>query len=417
MKKLKIGLAGLGIVGKGVYDILVKDQELINKKSANKLELVQVSARNKKDFVDYNEVDFVEDALKMAQDDQIDIIVEVIGGEDIAYQICKTALENGKKVVTANKALLANRGFELIKLAEKTGGYIAFEASVGGAMPVVKSFKESFAANQISEFYAILNGTCNFILTKMKNENIDFADALKQAQDLGYAEADPTFDIEGVDTGHKLALLAAIASQSKPNFTDLYVEGITKIDIDDILLADELGYKIKLLAIYKNDGTFQAVYPAFISREQKIADIDDSFNAVYSKNSNAQDSMIVGRGAGGLPTASAIVADLIDIACDRFSFEFGVKSEDLRESKIDKISKRFGKNFIKLNLDKHNAKNALNADFIQQIKVEKSIFLEKEDQILCGLITGDIYEADLIKILQQIDKNIVKNAKFIRLEI
>ena len=291
MKKLKRGLAGLGIVGKSVYDILLKDQEIINARSANKLELVAVSARSKKDFIDESKVRFVANSLDLASDPEIDIIVEVIGGDGIASEILETAIKNGKKVVTANKALLAVKGLKLAALAEENGGYIGFEASVAGAIPIVKTFKEGLAANEIKEFYAILNGTCNYILTKMKNENIDFSVALKQAQDLGYAESDPTFDIEGVDTAHKLTLLAAIASGCKPDFNDIYIEGITKVNVDDIRLADELGYKIKLLAVYKNAGAFQAVYPALVSVAQKISQVDDSFNAILTRASNAGENL------------------------------------------------------------------------------------------------------------------------------
>ncbi len=418
MKKLKIGLAGLGIVGKSVYDILLKDQEIINARSANKLELVAVSARSKKDFIDESKVRFVANSLDLASDPEIDIIVEVIGGDGIASEILETAIKNGKKVVTANKALLAVKGLKLAALAEENGGYIGFEASVAGAIPIVKTFKEGLAANEIKEFYAILNGTCNYILTKMKNENIDFSVALKQAQDLGYAESDPTFDIEGVDTAHKLTLLAAIASGCKPDFNDIYIEGITKVNVDDIRLADELGYKIKLLAVYKNAGAFQAVYPALVSVAQKISQVDDSFNAILTRASNAGENLAIGRGAGGLPTASSVVADLIDIANDRYSFEFGVKVADLKDAAISKIEERVGGYFVKLTLDKELAQTQkLDEKFLQEIKAQKTYFEEMSSgEVLCGLITGDVKEKDLQNLLKNLDQNLVKAVKFIRIE-
>ena len=398
MKKIKIGLVGLGVVGKSVYEILAKDKKIIDARSAGELELVAVSARNKKDFVDESKVKFFANALDLANDPTIDVIVEGVGGNGIAREVCEAALKNGKKIVTANKALIATRGYELAKLAEEQQSHILFEAGIGGATPMVKIFKEAFAANEIKEFYAILNGTCNYILTKMKNENIDFAVALKQAQDLGYAESDPTFDIEGIDTAHKLAILAAIASGSKPQFDDIFIEGISKITIDDIQLADELGYKIKLLAVYKNGGAYRSVYPALISVTEKIANVDDSFNALLTKASNSGDSLIIGSGAGGIPTASAIVADLIDIANERYNNTFVVKTSNLAEVRISKIEDRLGRYFIKLILDKKLAQEQkLDQQFLQNAKVEKSYFSARKvldgvenDEVICGLITSNI---------------------------
>lgn len=416
---------GLGVVGKSVYEILVKDKKIIDAKSANELELVAVSARGKKDFIDESKVKFFANALDLANDPTIDVIVEVVGGEGIAREVCEAALRSGKKIVTANKALIATRGCELAKLAEERQSHILFEAGIGGATPMVKIFREAFAANEIKEFYAILNGTCNYILTKMKNENVNFAVALKQAQDLGYAESDPTFDIEGIDTAHKLAILAAIASGSKLQFEDIFIEGISKITIDDIQLADELGYKIKLLAVYKNDGTYRAVYPALVSVAEKIANVDDSFNALLTKASNSGDSLIIGSGAGGIPTASAIVADLIDIANERYNNTFVVKNSNLAEARISKIEDRLGRYFIKLILDKKLAQEQkLDRQFLQNVKVEKSYFSARKaldgvenDELICGLTTSEIEERVLINLLQNLDKDLVKEVKFLRIEL
>lgn len=416
MKKLKIGIAGLGIVGKSVYQILEKDKALIDARTNCQLELTAVSARTKKVFVDESKVRFVADTVSLANDPEIDVIVEVIGGDGIAAELIETALKNGKKIVTANKALLATQGFKLAQLAEKNNSQIKFEASVAGAIPIIKTFKEGLAANEIKEFYAILNGTCNFILTKMKNENLDFSAALKQAQDLGYAESDPTFDIEGIDTAHKLALLASIASATKPNFNAIHVEGITKVSIDDIRLADEFGYKIKLLGVYNANDKIAAVYPALVATSEKIANVDDSYNAIVTCASNAEYNMSIGRGAGGFPTASSIVADLIDIANDRHSFEFGAKSETLRDSQFSKIEERIGAYFIKLILDKNLAKEKLDAKFLQEIKAEKSCFYENENDVVSGLITAEIKEKDLLTALKNLDKNLVKSFSFLRVE-
>ena len=419
MKKIKIGLAGLGTVGKGVYEILKKDAALISQRTKSQLEIVAVSARSKKDFVDAN-VKFYENALDLAFDAEIDVIVEVIGGNDLAKNLCEAALKNGKKYVTANKALLAEFGFELAELAEKNNTHFAFEASVAGSIPVIKGFKEGLAANEIEEFYAILNGTCNFILTKMQQENLDFSVALKQAQDLGYAESDPTFDIKGIDTAHKLALLAAIADGTKPAFSKLSIEGVDEVSIEDINLANELGYKIKILAIYKKlaNSSQQAVYPALISKAEKIAQVDDSFNAILTKASNAGWNFMVGRGAGGFPTASAIVADLIDISSDRYSCEFGVKTSDLKTANIDKISNRVGGYFLKLLINKDLAQKTNLAEVIfgDKIKIKNSIFIDKEEEILCGFITEKHKEQDVLDVLKLLDSNLVKSSKFLRVE-
>lgn len=409
MKKLKIGLAGLGIVGSSVYDILINHKDLINKKSSNKLELVAVSSRVKKDFIDETKVKFVKNTVDLANDPEIDIIVEVIGGEGVAKELIKTAIKNGKKVVTANKALIANHGAELVARAEESGSYIAFEASIAGAIPVVKIFQESFAGNKVNSLYGILNGTCNYILSKMASDGVDFKDALAEAQKLGYAESDPTFDIEGIDAAHKLALLSAIALGAKPKFNELHIEGITEISAEDILIAKELGYKIKSLCVFKNLGesSFQAVYPALIKESEKIASVDDSFNAILTNTSFGGDNFIVGRGAGGKQTASSIISDLIDIANDRYAFEFGVRSADLKETNLQKISDRVGKYFVKLSIGKEEE---LDKNFLEEIKVESSYFFEKENEVVCGFITLPLKEKDLVESLKKV------KGKFIRVE-
>lgn len=419
MKKIKIGLAGLGVVGKGVYEILKKDAELISKRTKNQLEIVAVSARTKKDFVD-SKVKFYENALDLATDSEVDVVVEVIGGNTLAKNLFEAALKNGKKYVTANKALLAESGFELAQLAESNNTHFAYEASTAGSIPVIKNFKEGLAANEIEEFYAILNGTCNFILTKMEQENLDFSVALKQAQDLGYAESDPTFDIKGIDTAHKLALLAAIAGGTKPAFSELSIEGVDEVSIEDINLAKELGYKIKILAVYKKFAGFsqQAVYPALVNKSEKIAQVDDSFNAILTKASNADWNFVVGRGAGGFPTASAVVADLIDIANDRYSYAFGVKTEDLKDANIHKISDRVGGYFLKLVVNKDLAQKTNLAEVIfgDKIKIKKSVFIDNDEEILCGFLTENHKEQDILDVLKTLDLSLVKSSKFLRVE-
>ncbi len=416
MKNLNIALVGLGTVGKSVYEILINQQDLISKKCAKKLNLVKVAARSKKDFVDETKVEYVENILELAEDKEIDLIIEVAGGDSgIIFDLWQKALKNGKKIVTANKALFANYGYEMTKLAEENGGYIAYEAAIAGAIPVVKMFKEGLAGNKIKSFYAILNGTSNYILTKMKDEGLSFEVALKQAQEAGYAESDPTFDIEGIDAAHKLSLLSSIASQAKPNFDGQFIEGISKVTIDDINLADEFGYKIKSLAVFKSLGesTQQSVHLALVKKDEKIANIDDSFNAVFSQNSNAGDNLILGRGAGGFETASAIVADLIDIACDRMSYEFGVKSFDLASSNIESIDDRLGKYFVKLKLSEKPTKEmGLDQSFLEDLKVEKSYIYENSNkEIICGIISGNLTEKHFklsLKKVKALEKSFIR---------
>jgi homoserine dehydrogenase len=425
VKKLNIALVGLGNVGSGVYQILTKEIDLINLRCKNKIELVAVSARSKKDFIDQAKVKFYDNPLDLAEEKAIDIIIEVITEEKTAYDLLSKAIKNGKKYISANKALLTNRGFEIAGLVEEYNGHIAFEAAVGAAIPIVKSFKEGLAANKIQEFYAILNGTCNYILSKMSAENLDFDSALKQAQDLGYAEFDPTFDIEGIDTAHKLTILAAIAGNFKPHFDNIYIEGITTINISDIKMAFELGYKIKLLAIYKNldqNSTFQAVYPTLIPITKKIATIDDSYNAILTYGNNCDWNFHVGRGAGRLPTASAIIADVIDMANDRFTYTFNCKADLLEDAKIIAINDRHGKYFLKLSLDYKLSKdnNSVAKLFLggSKINIETSFFTSNKNgtEIIFGAIITAIKESDLIAEIAKFDQNLVKSSKFIRVE-
>ncbi len=406
-------------MGKGVYDILKKDAKILEKKSQTTFEIVAVASRSKKDFLD-EKIKFYSNVLDLAADPEIDVIIEVMGGVGIAKELMEAAIKNGKKFITANKAMLAEHGAEIAEFVEKHNGHIAFEASTAGANPVIKAFKESFTANEITEFYAILNGTCNFILTKMGAEGSDFAATLEEAQSLGYAEADPTFDIKGIDTAHKLTILASIASSTKPAFKQLHIEGVDQVSANDIRLADDLGFKIKLLAIYKKllGGVQQTVYPSLIKKSEKIAQVDGPFNAVLVNTTNASWNFSVGRGAGGLTTGSAVVADLVDIACNRVSPLFGVKNSELFESKIIDISKRVGKYFIRLTLDKNLAREGDLAEMLfgEKIKIESAAFLDDENEIICGFLTDVQKEQDVTEILQGLDSNLVKAAKFLRVE-
>lgn len=421
MKKLKIAIAGLGVVGKGVYDILTKDKEIIASKTDHEFEVVAVSSRSKKDFIDYSKVKSFENAADIAALDEVDVVIEVIGGQDVAKDLIFNSLKNGKKVITANKALIAECGADIAAILEENpDAYIAYEAAIAAAIPVVKTFKESYSSNKIEEFYGILNGTCNFISDEMESQGLSFADALKKAQELGYAEADPTFDVKGIDAAHKLTILSAIASGTFPNFKTTSIEGVDEVAIEDINLAKDLGYKIKLLGIYKDlDGKMQkTIYPALIKNDQLIANVNSSFNAILSKSNNANWGMLIGPGAGMLPTASAVVADLCDIACKRYSYVFGRNKSDNSSASVISLDDRVGQYFIVINLDKEAAqdKDKVQEIFADNINVQKASFLDNEDQILAGFLTDNILEKELKNILQNLDPKLVKSSKFLRVE-
>ena len=323
MSELRVGLLGLGTIGVGVARILIEQQALIAQRLGKPVRLVAAADRDlKRDRgIDLSGVRLTDDAEALVTADDIDVVVELIGGYEPARSFVKTALEHGKHVVTANKALIAKHGEELFPIAAGKGVQIGFEAAVGGGIPCMKALREGLAANAIQSIYGILNGTCNYILTKMETEGAAFDDVLKQAQELGYAEADPTFDIEGIDTAHKLSILAAMAFGSKIRFDEVYTEGISGIKQDDIQSAHELGYRIKLLGIAKphhddehGDRVEMHVHPTLVPLTAQLAQVSDSYNAVQITGDFVEHTMFFGRGAGERPTASAVVADIMDIA-------------------------------------------------------------------------------------------------------
>ncbi|MDQ6992843.1 MAG: homoserine dehydrogenase [Mariprofundus sp.] len=321
MTELRVGLLGLGTIGTGVARILIEQKELISRRLGKQVILVAAADRDlgRDRGLDFTGVRLVDDANDIVTADDIDLVVELIGGYEPARSFVIKALEHGKHVVTANKALIAKHGEELFPLAAAKGLQIGFEAAVGGGIPCLKALREGLAANAIASVYGILNGTCNFILTKMENEGASYANVLKEAQKLGYAEADPSFDVEGIDTAQKLAILAAMAFGSKIKFDDVYTEGVSNITANDIESAFEMGYRIKLLGIAKphGDQIEMRVHPTLVSLTSQMAQVSDSYNAVQITGDFVENTMYVGRGAGERPTASAVVADVMDI-CSGF---------------------------------------------------------------------------------------------------
>jgi homoserine dehydrogenase len=352
-KPLKIAVAGLGTVGAGVIKILQNNQNVIQARCDRAIEIISVSASNKdKDRgVDLSTYQWADDLMQMAADENIDCIVECIGGSDgLVKDFVQSALENGKHVVTANKALVATHGVAFAKIAESQNVGLLYEAAIAGGIPIVKALREGLAANNLQSVFGILNGTCNYILTTMEKTGRDFDDVLKEAQDLGYAEADPTFDIDGIDSAHKLALLAALAFGVEPDFDALQISGIRHVTSGDILATKELGYKIKLLGVTKkiDDQYMQTVEPCLVPIHSAIAAIDDSYNAVMTQSDYCEKTMMQGRGAGEGPTASSIVADIIDVARNNIVLTFGKPSNDLQKVQWQGAENIHGASYIHL---------------------------------------------------------------------
>jgi homoserine dehydrogenase len=350
---LRIALAGLGTVGAGTVTLLRGNAEAIARRAGRRLEIVAVSARdkNRKRDIVIDGIAWHDDAVAMANQPDIDVVVELIGGsEGVARRTVEAAIEHGKHVVTANKALLAHHGSNLAKRADARGVFLGFEAAVGGGIPILKVLREGLAGNQVRRIYGILNGTCNYILTQMGNERRDFADVLADAQRLGYAEADPSFDIDGIDTAHKLALLAAVGFGSEVDLGGIFVEGIRHVSARDIEYAAALGYAIKLLGVARPTahGLEQRVHPCMVPQAAPIAHVDGVFNAVVVEGDAVGRLMLEGRGAGAAPTASAVVADLIDIACGRGAPGFGMPASTLHESKTAPMARHYGAYYVRL---------------------------------------------------------------------
>ena len=331
---LKVAVVGLGTVGAETIRVLQRNAPVIAARCGRPIEVVAVSARTpgRERGFSMEGITWYDDPVALVSDHHVDVVCELVGGEDgVAGQVVRAALGRGYHVVTANKALLAHHGAELAALAEKKGVALGWEAAVAGGIPVVKVLREGLSANQISCVYGILNGTCNYILTNMRETGRNFADVLLDAQKLGYAEADPSFDVDGVDTAHKLEILTSLAFGTRTDFDAIYVEGIRSLTAMDIAFADELGYRIKLLGIAQatDRGIEQRVHPCLVRKDAPIAAVEGVFNAVVAEGQFVGRSVLEGRGAGGGPTASAVVADLMDIAAGRVGPVFGVPVADL----------------------------------------------------------------------------------------
>ncbi len=318
MRTLKIGLLGLGQIGSGLYSILSRKKNFFASDVGLRFEIVKIAVKhkNKPRKVRVPAALLTTNAMDVIRHPEVDVVVELIGGVREARTYVMEALRRGKHVVTANKALLAEHGDEIFQLANRMRRWIFFEASVGGGIPVIKALREGLVANKIDSIHSIINGTSNYILTQMTQQKTDFAEALSQAQKKGYAEADPKFDIEGIDAAHKLAILTRFAFGGRVRFSDIYAEGISSIRSEDIAFAEEFGYRIKLLAIAKAlpDGIEARVQPTLLPKSHILSNVNGSYNAILIRGDEVGDVLLYGRGAGSLPTASAVISDLMDVA-------------------------------------------------------------------------------------------------------
>jgi homoserine dehydrogenase len=321
MKPIKVGLLGIGTVGAGTFNVLQRNQEDIRRRAGRGIEITMVAARNTERAARLTDgrCQIVDDPFLVVDSPDVDIVVELIGGYELPRELVLRAIANGKHVVTANKALLALHGNEIFAAAQEKGVMVAFEAAVAGGVPIIKALREGLTANRIESVAGIINGTTNFILSEMRDKGLDFDVVLKQAQELGYAEADPTFDIEGVDAAHKLTIMSAIAFGIPVQFDKAHVEGISALQAIDIRYAEQLGYRIKLLGITRRsvvdgvEGIELRVHPTLIPTARLIANVEGAMNAVLVEADAVGSTLYYGKGAGSEPTASAVIADLVDV--------------------------------------------------------------------------------------------------------
>ena len=426
-KPLKVGIAGLGTVGAGTVRLLETQSALLAVRAGREIKVTAVAARERgKDRgVKLDSYAWHDDARALAGLDDVDVVVELIGGADgMARRVVDAALARGRHVVTANKALLAHAGAELAAVAEGRGCVLAYEAAVAGGIPAIKVLREGLAGNRIQRVYGILNGTCNYILTQMRRTGRPFGDVLADAQRLGYAEADPSFDIDGVDAAHKLAILAALAFGTKADIAGVHVEGIRHIGATDIQFATELGYRIKLLGIARmtETGLEQRVHPCMVPLETPIAHVEDVFNAVVVEGDFVGRVVSEGRGAGAGPTASAVVADLMDISRGRASMTFAVPASRLVDAPAAPIDGHRGAYYIRLMVRDRPGVIADVTAALRDQKVSLESMIQRgrhpDAMVPVVLTTHETEEAAMRRALQRIEAldTVLEAPRLIRIE-
>lgn len=437
-KPLRLGIAGLGTVGSAVFKLIHDRHADFIARTGHSVEICGLSARDRSKDRGYSTDGFkwFDDPVALAKDDQIDVFVELIGGEDgPAKHAVEAAIKAGKHVVTANKALLAYHGMELADLADRNSVALNFEAAVAGGIPAIKAIRESLLSNRIERVYGILNGTCNYILTRMQAEGRNFDSVLREAQEAGYAEADPTFDVGGHDTAHKLAILTTLSFGVRTSVDSIYVEGIESISLADIEAADDLGYRIKLLgvAMRTDSGIEQRVHPTMVPKNTAIAEVDGVTNSVSFVGDYVGDVMLVGPGAGANPTASSVVSDILDIAKGTVTPPFTWQTKDLAPYERAKMREHEGGYYIRLSVfDRPGAFAAIAGRMAEQGISLESIVQRRPRSALPGLdakiddgeplpvvmITHQTNEAAIRAALQVIEQegNVKETPQMIRIE-
>jgi homoserine dehydrogenase len=424
---LKVAIAGLGTVGAGTVKFLAENADLLTRRCGRPLIVTAVSARDRKRErgIDLSRAAWFDDPVRLAAEADADVIVEVIGGSDgAAKSVVETAIGRKRDVVTANKALLALHGVVLARAADQAGVSLAFEAAVAGGIPIVKALREGLAGNRITRVYGILNGTCNYILSTMRKSKREFADVLAEAQKLGYAEADPSFDIDGVDTAHKLSILTSLAFGCEVNYAGVHVEGIRHVSPLDIEYAAELGYRIKLLGSAKltEHGVEQRVHPCMVPMDVPIAHVEGVLNAVVATGNFVQDSVFEGRGAGAGPTASSVVSDLIDIAVGRRMPAFGIPAKDLAKLAVSPMERHSGEYYVRLTVQDRPGVIADVAAALRDERISMAAMIQRgkspDNIVPVVLMTHATEEAAMTRALARIGgfEAVVQPPRMIRIE-
>jgi len=417
MKPLRIAIAGLGTVGSSVVKLLQKRSDLL-------VEITVVSSLSKEKYEELNikNAVWIENAVDLANRDDVDLVCELIGGSDgVAYDLCKKTLENGKSLVTANKALLAIHGVELAKIAQEKDSSIFYEAAVAGGIPIIKVIKESMSANKISSVKGILNGTCNYILDSMTKNDLEFNEALEKAKDLGYAEADPSADIDGADAAHKLAILTSLAYGVLPDLNKVTIEGIRNITKDDIKIADDLGYVIRLIgsSIKKENFIEQIISPFLLKKGTFFSSIDNVLNAIKIHGDFVGDLSFIGAGAGGDATASAVVADIIDFSKNIKTDVFLKKVSDLETLNKLQLDKALSNRYIRVKFDNNDSLYEKIQSILKEMEIPVETILQKEHQTDSNVVVitksiSDVKASDLMERINQLKD--VKSHLCLRIE-
>ena len=411
MKTLRVGLCGVGNVGGAVLKLLKESSDLLEQQGGFSFELIQVGARKGRSAIPYDDIEVTTNLMDVANNPDVDIFVELIGGTDFAGELVRTAIKNGKQVVTANKALLAVEGDEIFKLAKQNNVQIGFEASVAGGTPVIKALREGLVANKVEWFAGILNGTSNYILTEMNVEKTEFSEALLKAQELGLAEADPAMDIDGTDAAQKASILAALAFHVPFSFQAVNYEGIDKVDVEDLRYAEELGYSIKHIAFGRlvDQTVFVSAYPTLVPHEVILSQVGQQMNAleIYAKGIGS--TVYYGPGAGPEPTASAVVADLVDLAKGGWQVEPTVKTENVLVSESTMKAPRYFRLMVRNEPGVIAKISAVFAD--QNISIEALIQHETKDkntgqteEVPVIILSGSVSNQVVDKLLEELNQ-------------